>query len=92
MFAGGKNLDNIYHYINGFLYSNLAAGREEAVDLAFKNQFHEWVKSNIEKSCKLEFAEHRNYVFYISQVCHSEEERLEKFFELCEEFFQTVSK
>lgn len=92
MYVGKINLEVTFHFINGFLYNNIITDRVDNIDLAFKNQFDEWVKLTLEKKKNISFNEQRNLLFYITQVCKSEEERLEMFFELCEEFFNQISK
>lgn len=52
MFTGSFWLEPMVHFINGFLYNNLMSDRADDIDIAFKNQFHDWVRIQLEKSIK----------------------------------------
>lgn len=92
MYVGDPNLEAISHFISGFLYNNTVTNRADAVDLAFRTQFHEYVKAKLEKTQNIKFCGARNYVFYISQTFQSTEQRLKTFFELCDDFFIEIEK
>ena len=79
-------------YISGFLDSNRAADRAEVVDSMFKYEFHNWVRNKLKKSRCVEFDIERDYVYYLSEVFEDPKERLDVFFEFCEEFFEEVEK
>lgn len=79
MFVGNDGLEAVHHFISGFLYNNFATNRVDAVDLAFKEQFHGWVKNKLENENR-KFDGGRNYVFYINQIFQDTEQRLKLFF------------
>ncbi len=94
MFVGNideHSLETLAHFIRGFLYSNINADRAEDCDLIFKHEFHDWVRDKLEKDRDVELASGRSYVFYLSEVFKEPKERLDAFFELCEEFFNEMS-
>lgn len=91
MFIGELRLENLYHFINGFLFNNLQSGRANYFDLAFKKQFHQWVRNEIEIEEKIKFNKEQNYVYYINTLCKDEEKRIKTFFELSKRFFLKIS-
>lgn len=90
MFVGNENLEAISHFIGGFLYSRITSDKMSYVDIAFKEQFHEWVKNTLEQNFAIQFDEERDYVYYITEVCKDDQERAKVFFELCADFFDEV--
>lgn len=92
MYVGEPNLESIYHFINGFLYNNISANRADDIDLEFKNRFHNWVKERLERSQDVKFNAERNYVFYLNQVFQDSSQKINIFFEFCEDFFCEMDK
>lgn len=92
MYVGNPSIEKIFHFISGFLYNNVVTNREDEVDLAFRNHFHEWVKVNLERRYLVKFDEQRNYLFYINQTFPDEKDRLDVFFGLSNEFFSELNK
>lgn len=92
MFTGSFSLEPMVHFINGFLYNNLMSDRADDIDIAFKNQFHDWVRIQLEKKYKIKLEKNRDYLTYISEVYQDLEQGLKVFFELCDEFFIEMHK
>ena len=92
MYVGNPTLEAISHFVSGYLYNNIEANRADDVDISFKNHFHNWVKTTLEKDYSVQFDEQRNYVFYISQTFQSAEQRINAFFELSNKFFDEVNR
>ncbi|MCI8863153.1 MAG: hypothetical protein HFI20_11815 [Lachnospiraceae bacterium] len=90
MFIGNYGLETLSAFINGFLFSNNIAHKEDYISIAFENQFHNWTRRALEKRTGIEFDEERNYVYYINKTYQDERHRLKIFFELCNEFFQVI--
>lgn len=90
MFVGNPSLESIHHFISGFLCNNIMTDRADNIDLAFKNQFHNWVRNDLEEKRAMKFNQERGYVFYISQTFPSAEQQIDAFFEMSERFFQEI--
>lgn len=87
MYIGTLRLESIFYFINGYLYNTIESNRADIIDMKFKNNFHSWVKARLEKEYSIKFDEERNYVFYIQQIFKNDEDQINKFFELCHDFF-----
>ena len=92
MYVGELNLELIYHFINGFLYNNIITNRADDIDFKFKYQFHNWVKEKLEKDQDVKFHVERNYLFYLNQVFQDSIQKINIFFEFCEDFFGEIDK
>lgn len=90
MYIGDLKLESMYHFISGFLSSNILSGRADYVDIAFKDQFHDWVKGRLEEEKKIELEKNRNYNTYISKVYQDPEQGLSIFFQLSDAFFDEL--
>ncbi|WP_020224855.1 hypothetical protein [Holdemania massiliensis] len=90
MFIGDLKLEYLYHFINGFLFNNISTSRADEIDEAFKREFHQWVREWIKENKNIEFDEDRNYLYYIQEVCKSQEQCFTMFFELAEEYFKEL--
>ena len=92
MYVGFPSLEAISHFVNGYLYNNIEANRADDVDMAFKTNFREWVKANLERDYLVKFDEQRNYVFYINQIFQDTEQRINAFFELSNKFISEIGE
>lgn len=90
MYVGNLNLESIFCFINGFLFNNIITDRADEIDIMFKNEFHHWVKTWLEKNEKIFFEEERDCVFYISETYQDLEKCLNKFFDLSLKFFHEI--
>ena len=90
MYVGSLELEPIVHFINGFLYNNIISGRADNIDMAFKQQFHNWVKVRLQKTHNIELETHHNYLFYINEVYQNSEKGLKVLFELSDDFFKEI--
>lgn len=90
MYLGCKEIEALDHFIAGIILSNLVADRSDYVDNAFSYEFHDWTQNCLEKQYNIKMEDHRDYLYYIKQVCKNSEEGLELFFELSREFFKEV--
>lgn len=88
MFVGCMELEPIVHFINGFMLNNSLSGRVDDIEKEYKEEFHDWVRIQLENRYKIELEKHRGYMFYITQVSRNSEEGLKILFELCDEFFR----
>ena len=92
MYVGCMELEPIVHFINGFMLNNFISKRVDIVEKKFKEEFHDWVREQLEKRYNIELEEHHDYLFYITEVSQNSEEELNIFFELCNEFFREFYK
>lgn len=88
------NLEYIYTYLSGFLFSRLNLNKADYIDIAFKEQFREWIKEWIKNNIKEDFVfpSGWGYVSIICKVWKDEEERVNRFFELAETFFKELEE
>lgn len=92
MFIGTPSLKALFYFISGYLYNLIESNRADDIDKRFKNDFHFWVKDRLEREYSIDLDEQRNYVFYIQQITKNDEEQIDEFFRLCDEFFNEQSK
>lgn len=92
MFIRKNNLDILSHFIDGFFFNRYMEEKQDKVDEEFQQKFNDWVRNWIKKNKKITLDKNRKYVFYIQQVCKEEDERIQMFFELCDEFFCELHK
>lgn len=90
MYIGEINFAYLVHFLNGNLFNDPSAWKEGTVSYHFKCEFSEWVKVWIEKNRKIQLEGQRNYQLYIQEVCKTQQECLDMFFELSEIFFQEL--
>ncbi|MBS5064547.1 MAG: hypothetical protein KHZ58_12270 [Hungatella hathewayi] len=90
MYVGSLELEPIVYFINGFLYNNIISDRADNIDVAFKQQFHDWVKMRLENKHNIDLEAHHNYLFYINEVYQNSEEGLKVLFELSNDFFREI--
>lgn len=55
IFIDELDIVSMFHFINGFLYNNISTNRADKFDLAFKNEFHSWVKEKLKRSMNMDF-------------------------------------
>lgn len=87
MYIGCFKLEPMFHFLNGFMFYKSISNNDDYVDTAFRNQFHNWVKTRLEKKYKIELDNNMNYLTYINEVTQDDEQKLYIFFELCQTFF-----
>lgn len=90
MYVGSLELEPVVHFIDGFLYNNKVSNRADNIDIAFREDFHDWVKIQLEKTHNIKLDDHHNYLFYINEVYQNSEEGLKALFELSENFFEEM--
>ncbi len=90
MFVGCIALEPVCHFISGFLYNNIVTNRADHIDIMFKEQFHEWVRIEIEKKYNIQYEKNHNYLYYITKTCQDSKQSLEEFFVLCNSFFKMI--
>ncbi len=90
MYVGCMELEPIFHFINGFTCSNSVSGKVDIVENAFKEEFHEWTRKQLEIKFNVNLEKEHNYLFYINQVSSNSSDKLKLFFELCDEFFSKI--
>lgn len=56
--------------------------------MAFKENFHDWVKIQLESTHNVMLEDHRNYLFYINKVYKNQEEGVKVLFTLSEDFLK----
>ncbi|WP_020224853.1 hypothetical protein [Holdemania massiliensis] len=88
MYIGEYKFDNLYHFLNGFLYDNPNLKEKNRYEIKFKYEFHQWVRNWIENNMNIKFDEERDYHYYIKKVCKTEKQCFDLFFKLNNIFFK----
>ncbi len=93
-FIGEPKLENLTHYIDGFLINNYFSNNNYENDRRFKKEFSEWCQNEIAKEFsasieKKDFITNnsRSYVYFINIVESDEREKIKLFFKLFDLFF-----
>ncbi len=87
MYVGCIELEPVVYFIDGFMFNNFISGTINNIEKLFKEEFHDWVRRQLEERYNIQLEKHHNYMFYIIQVSQNAEERLNIFFNLCDDFF-----
>lgn len=74
MYIGEYKFENLYHFLNGFLYDNPNLQKPGAFESKFKYEFHQWVRNWIDKNMNIVFNEERDYHYYIKKVSSTEKQ------------------
>ena len=92
MYVNEVRLDYIYHFLVGFLGGNVSIPEAQEIDIAFRRNFIPWVDDWIYKEKGIEFIRSQAPLWYqrISLCTNNEEEAVELFYKLSEEFFQDL--
>ena len=89
MYLEEERLDYLYHLILGYVGSNLANEKNYKEDLKFVSYFSRWLLAWVRSHMNQNY-EPKTMIWYhaIKDVTSSENEAIELFFKLCDEFFQ----
>ena len=89
MFLEEERLDYLYHLIIGYVGSNSANGNNSKEDLKFISYFSRWLLAWVRNHVNHNY-EPKTMIWYhtIKDVTSSENEAIDLFFKLCDEFFQ----
>ena len=90
MYIGEYKFENLYHFLNGFLYDNPNLQKPGAFESKFKYEFHQWVRNWIEQNMNIVFNEERDYHYYIKKVSSTEKQCFDLFFKLCNIYFKEL--
>lgn len=90
MYIGCFRLEPMFHFINGYMVNNFIMGKDDFIDRAFRQQFNDWIKIQLERKHNIQLEPHRNYLYYIHEIYKDTEDSLKIFFELCDEFFSEL--
>lgn len=86
------DISNLSYYLDGFLASNLI-NLNNKTDRLFKYEFHDWIRLRLERKFGINFENKSDHFKnYIRQVCHSDRESLDLFFELTDIYFKELDK
>lgn len=90
MYIGCFRLEPMFHFINGYMVNNFIMGKDDFIDRAFRLQFNDWIKVQLERKHNIKLESQRNYLYYIHEIYKDTEDSLKIFFELCDEFFSEL--
>jgi len=89
MYVYEARMDNVYHYLSGFLLSNLRSSEAQDIDHAFKRDFNGFVEQWAYDNKGLDFR--RKVILWhriISACTNSDEDAINLFYQISEEFFE----
>lgn len=93
MYIEEIRLDYIYYLVIGFLGSNLINKDSCIIDQNFKSHFFKWVLKWVKKNVDKEYEQKSFFWYHIfNEITSNEEEAVELFFNLCDEFFEEFKK
>ena len=91
MYIENKKIEYIYYFILGVIYNS--DHKEDDINGKFVGTFGNWLIDHIKKNIDENFTAESLYWYHnIRKITNTDEEAYEKFFELCEEFFNEYKK
>lgn len=95
MYVYEVRVDYIYYLLVGCLISNLRSVNAQRIDYVFKRDFIEWVIQWLYKNKEVDFRVRNKIILWyqmISECAHDDEEAVNLFFQISEEFFAEYHK